>query len=141
VIVDFAHNPHGVDALARMMAAMPGTRRAILLGQAGDRDDASIRELARSAWTMRPDRIFIKELEEYLRGRERGVVPAILESEFRALGAGEGVVSRHEGELDAVRAALAWARPGDLLLLTVHEHRDEVIGLLDGLGAGRGTKG
>ncbi len=141
VIVDFAHNPHGVSALARMMATMPATRRAIVMGQAGDRDDASIRELAQSAWAMRPDRVFIKELEEYLRGRERGVVPEILESEFRALGAGEGVVSRHDRELDAVRAALEWVRPGDLLLLTVHEHRDDVIGLLDGLGAGRGTKG
>ncbi len=141
VIVDFAHNPHGMGALARMMAAMPSTRRAIVMGQAGDRDDASIRELAQSAWTMRPDRIFIKELEEYLRGRERGVVPAILEEEFRALGAGGGVVSRHEGELDAVQAAIDWARPGDLILLTIHEHRDDVIGLLDGLIAGRETKG
>ena len=84
---------------------------------------------------MRPDRVFIKELEEYLRGRERGVVPAILDGEFRALGAGEGVVSRYEGELDAVRAALDWARPGDLILLTVHEHRRDVIEILDALGA------
>jgi len=134
-ILDFAHNPHGVGALARMMAALPAERRAIVMGQAGDRDDASIRELAGSAWTMRPDRVFIKELEEYLRGRERGVVPAILEEEFRALGAREGVVSRHENELDGVRAALAWARPGDLILLTIHEHRREVTEILDGLGA------
>ncbi|MEK7316630.1 MAG: Mur ligase family protein [Candidatus Eisenbacteria bacterium] len=141
VILDFAHNPHGVGALARMVAAMPAARRAIVIGQAGDRDDASIRELAHSAWTMRPDRIFIKELEEYLRGRERGVVPAILEGEFRALGAAEGVVSRHEGELDAVRAAIDWSRPGDLILLTVHEHRDSVIQLLEGLIAGRETRG
>jgi len=134
-ILDFAHNPHGIGALARMMAALPAERRAIVMGQAGDRDDVAIRELAGSAWTMRPDRVFIKELEEYLRGRERGVVPAILDQEFRALGAGEGVVSRHENELDGVRAALAWARPGDLILLTIHEHRREVTEILDGLGA------
>jgi hypothetical protein len=64
-----------------------------------------------------------------------------LESEFRALGAGEGVVSRHERELDAVRAALAWAKPGDLILLTVHEHRGDVIGLLDELAVGRARNG
>ena len=135
VIVDFAHNPHGMDALARMMAAMPAARRGLVIGQAGDRDDESIRELARSGWTMRPDRIFVKELEVYLRGRERGVVPAMLEAEFRALGAGDGVLSRHEGELDAVRAALAWLKPGDLLLLTVHEDREGVAALLNGLVA------
>ena len=135
VIVDFAHNPHGMEALARMMAAMPAARRGLVIGQAGDRDDESIRELARSAWAMHPDRIFVKELETYLRGRERGVVPGMLQQEFRALGAGDGALSRHESELDAVRAALAWLKSGDLLLLTVHEDREGVGELLDGLGA------
>jgi cyanophycin synthetase len=139
IVLDFAHNPHGMRALAGMMASLPAERRAIVTGQAGDRDDASIRELAQSAWTMRPDRIFIKELEEYLRGRKRGVVPAILEAEFRALGAGEGVLSRHDREIDAVRAAIDWARPGDLILLTIHEHRREVMEILDGLGAKSGV--
>jgi len=29
-----------------------------------------------------------------------------------------------------VKKALAWARPGDLLVLLVHKHRDEVLRLL-----------
>lgn len=135
VVLDFIHNPHGMEALAAMMAALPAKRRAVVLGQAGDRDDESIRELARRAWGMRPDRVFIKELEEYLRGRERGVVPAILEAELRSLGAGSGVVSQHAGELEAVKAALEWAEPGDLVLLAVHEQRREVSALLDDLAA------
>lgn len=138
-IVDFAHNPHGVEALARMTAALPATRRALVIGQAGDRDDASIRDLARAAWAMRPDRIFVKELEDYLRGRERGAVPAILEREFRELGAAAPSLSRHEGELAAIHEALAWARAGDLVLLTTHERRRDVIELLNTL-ATRGWK-
>ncbi|HEU4334882.1 MAG TPA: Mur ligase family protein [Candidatus Eisenbacteria bacterium] len=138
-IVDFAHNPHGVEALARMTAALPAARRALVIGQAGDRDDASIRDLARAAWAMRPDRIFVKELEDYLRGRERGAVPAILEGEFRELGAAASSLSRHDGELAAIHEALAWSRPGDLVLLTTHERRREVILLLDSL-ATRGWK-
>lgn len=134
-IVDFAHNPHGVEALARMTAALPAARRALVIGQAGDRDDCSIRELAGAAWAMRPDRIFVKELEDYLRGRERGAVPAILEGEFRALGAAAATLSRHEGELAAIREALAWARSGDLVLLTTHERRGEVIRLLERLAS------
>src|SRR5262249_36056704 len=31
-IVDFAHNPHGVSALARMTAEMPAKRRGIVIG-------------------------------------------------------------------------------------------------------------
>jgi UDP-N-acetylmuramyl tripeptide synthase len=74
-IVDFAHNPHGLRALAAMMSAMPAGRRGIVIGQAGDRTDEAIRALAEAAWAMKPDRMFVKELEDYLRGRERGAVP------------------------------------------------------------------
>ena len=42
-------------------------------------------------------------------------------------------VSRPGGELAAVRDALAWARPGDALLLTVHQDRPAVMALLERL--------
>lgn len=132
-IVDFAHNPHGLAALAEMTAALPAERRGIVLGQAGDRDDDSIRELARAAWAMRPEHVFIKEMESYLRGREPGVVPALIESELLRAGADGAAVSRWASELEAVRASLGWARDGDLLLLTTHSQRNEVVALLQRL--------
>jgi len=138
-IVDFAHNPHGLGAIAAMMAARSASRRGLVIGQAGDRSDDAIRALARAAWAMRPDRIFVKELEDYLRGRERGAVPAILAAEFRRLGAPEASLSTHAAELDAARAALAWLRDGDLLLLLTHERRGDVIALLESL-TGSGWK-
>ncbi|NOT34492.1 MAG: Mur ligase [Candidatus Eisenbacteria bacterium] len=126
-IVDYAHNPHGLAALAEMAAAVPATRRAIVLGQAGDRDDASIRELARAAASMQPDRVFLKEMERFRRGREPGVVLEILASEFRACGLPAAAIESHESETAAVDAAIAWAREGDLLLLTTHAERDQVF--------------
>jgi UDP-N-acetylmuramyl tripeptide synthase len=129
-IVDFAHNPHGLEALAHMTAALPAQRRAIVIGQAGDRDDESIREFARAAWAIRPEHVFIKEMEVYLRGREPGIVPALIESELLRAGAGPHLLSRWPTELAAVHAALAWARAGDLLLLTTHAQREEVVALL-----------
>jgi len=39
-------------------------------------------------------------------------------------------VTRTDSELEAVREALSWARPGDLLVLLVHTQRDEVMALL-----------
>jgi UDP-N-acetylmuramyl tripeptide synthase len=133
VIVDFAHNPHGLTALAEMARAMPARRRAIVVGQAGDRDDESIREFARAAATLRPDRVFIKEMEHYLRGREPGVVPAMIEREMLRMGARAESLVLCESEMGAVRAALLWAEEGDLLLLTTHEERDQVIALLERL--------
>jgi UDP-N-acetylmuramyl tripeptide synthase len=132
-IVDYAHNPHGLAALAGMTAAMPARRRGIVIGQAGDRDDDAIHELARTVWAMGPAHVFIKEMETFLRGRERGVVPAMIDAELRRLGAGGALLSHWESELEAVRASLDWAREGDLLLLTTHAQRDEVIALLDRL--------
>ena len=134
-IVDFAHNPHGLGALVETVAALPAERRAIVLGQAGDRDDASIRALARTAMGMQPAHVFVKEMESYRRGRAEGEIPALLEGELHAAGLGADQVTRHADELAAVRAALAWARSGDVLLLATHEDRDGVLALLGTLAA------
>ena len=44
-------------------------------------------------------------------------------------------MSRPGTELAAVRDALAWAREGDLLLLTVHQDRPQVFALIERLRA------
>ena len=125
MIVDFAHNPHGLAALTDMAGAMPARRRAIVIGQAGDRDDESIREFTRAAWALRPDRVFIKEMDHYRRGRDLGEVPGIIAEELRRLGAHADSLVHCASEAEAVRA-LVWADEGDLPLLTTHEARDEV---------------
>jgi cyanophycin synthetase len=131
ILLDYAHNPHGLMAVLGVAVNLPGRRRLLLvLGQAGDRNDASIRELARAAWAYRPDRILVKELPEMLRGRSEGEVPAILEDELRRLGADDSSLGRARNEMEAVRQALAWARTGDLLLLLVHTQREAVMQLL-----------
>jgi len=132
-IVDFAHNPHGCRALLSMAAALPAERRLVVLGQAGDRTDDAIRELARIVWRARPDRIVLKEMAEDLRGREPGEVPALFEGEFRRLGVPSGTVTRAASEIEAVREALRWAKPGDLLLLLSHIERGAVLDLVERL--------
>ncbi len=132
-IVDFAHNPHGVEALLTMATAMPAERRLILIGQAGDRSEADIRALARGVWRHRPDLVIAKELGDHLRGREKGEIPAMLASELRLQGAPEEAVATATSELAAVRQAFEWAKPGDLLLLISHERRQEVLAWVQAL--------
>jgi len=139
--VDFAHNPHGVTALMEMARALPASRRLVVIGQAGDRDDHAIRELARTAWSGHPDMVVVKEMPNYLRGRPEGEVTGILLDELRRLGARDDQLILTVGELDAVRQALTWARPGDLLLLTIHSDRDSVLRFLQRLGAEGWTPG
>ena len=135
VLVDFAHNPHGVAAIAQLVAAMPARRRLVLLGQAGDRTEPEIRALAAAVWAMRPQRIVIKEMESYLRGRPAGEIPALLRDELGRLGAPPEAVTVEDSETAAVRAALGWAEAGDLLVLLSHAARARTLALLDRLTA------
>jgi cyanophycin synthetase len=135
ILLDYAHNPHGLAALLPLAAALPATRRLLILGQAGDRDEAALRELAEIAWRSRPDRIVIKELPTMLRGRKLGEIPAILEDELRQRGAPQEALGHAADDPAAVEQALAWARPGDLLILLVHTERDAVLARLAAAGA------
>ena len=139
VIVDFAHNPHGIAALLEMAAALPAQRRLITLGQGGDRTDDAIRDLARVAWQARPDRIILKEMQKYLRGRSSGEIVDLMERELRGAGAPAEVLGRAASEMEAVAQALEWAAEGDLLLFSLQAERDEALELLTSLQA-RGWK-
>ena len=135
VLVDFAHNPHGFEALFEMASALPAERRLVLIGQAGDRDDESVRELCRIAWRARPDRIVVKEMPKVARGRSAAEVARVIEEELRSLGATDAHLDHAESEIGAVRRALEWARPGDLLLCLSHSERDSVLALCERLDA------
>jgi UDP-N-acetylmuramyl tripeptide synthase len=132
-VADFAHNPHGMAALVASAAALPAVRRLVILGQAGDRDDRALRDLARSAWAFHPDRIVLKEMDNYLRGRAPGEITGIMREEFLRAGTRPEIITTAPSEYDAVIEALTWARPGDLLLLPVHSERTRVLALLERL--------
>ncbi|HEX6089356.1 MAG TPA: Mur ligase family protein [Gemmatimonadales bacterium] len=130
VLVDYGHNPHGIHALRGFLDTIPARRRLILLGQAGDRDDAAIAELAAAALELSPDRILLKELPTLRRGRGPGEVRAVLRKALLASGFAEDALEDVETEVEAAERALAWAEPGDLLVLLVHEERGRVLELL-----------
>jgi len=135
--VDFAHNPEGLRAILDLASGLEPARVLLILGQAGDRDDASIDALAEIGAAAAPARILLKEMRKYLRGRQEGEVVGMLRDRLRAVAYPDERVAVCDSELDAVREALRWGRSGDLLLLLVHSQRDETLRLLDHLqGAG-----
>jgi len=117
VLVDFAHNPEAMQALFAMARAVPAKRRVLCFGQAGDRTDEQIRELAQSAWAIGLDMAIISELETYARGREPGEVFAIIRDELMKCGARDDQILHFEAESDSFAAALEWAREGDLVVM------------------------
>jgi UDP-N-acetylmuramyl tripeptide synthase len=135
VLVDFAHNPHGMAALGDIASVLRQGRTLVALGQAGDRDDESIRELARAAYALGPDRVIVKEMDKYRRGRAPGEVPRLIVDELRRLGMPPNEITTAPDDMAALRQALAWARPGDLLLVTIHVDQRDALALLGSLVA------
>jgi UDP-N-acetylmuramyl tripeptide synthase len=116
-----------------MAKALPAKRRLVVLGQAGDRSDSAIRDLARIAFESHPDLVILKETRDLLRGREEGEVTAILKNEFLRPGTDADSIRQTDSDYDAVLTALAWSRPGDLILLLTHADRPRILGLLESL--------
>ena len=130
-IVDFAHNPHGMNAFISVARNLPANRKLLVNGQAGDRSDEDIKQLARaSVHGVKFDKIIIKLMKSYDRGRETGEAANILKQEYINSGIDDENISLVEQELDAIQQAIDWAQPGDLLILLVHEKRSKVLELL-----------
>ena len=130
IVVDFAHNPDGWRALVAAVHGLAARRVLVLVGQAGDRDDAALRDLAAAVLTAHPSIVVLKEMEEYLRGRELGEVTQLLAFEFSAQGVPADSLRFATSEVEGVRVALAEAQAGDLVILGVHSDYAEVMDLL-----------
>ncbi|MFF5229949.1 cyanophycin synthetase [Dactylosporangium sp. NPDC000521] len=131
VLVDYAHNPAAIRAIGDLVDRLWGADHAVAaVTLPGDRRDDLLRESAREV--ARFDRVVIYE-DSDRRGRAPGEVPAILHDELAATSPdATRIVVRTVDE--AVPAALAMARPGDVVLL-LYEKIEPVLSLLRTLGA------
>ncbi len=117
VLVDFAHNVDAMRALFHLARHLQARRRILCFGQAGDRPDNAIADLAASAWRIGLHRVIISELEKYYRGREPGEVFDIMARALRAAGADDSQIAHCPDEMSSLHHALEHARPGDLVIM------------------------
>jgi cyanophycin synthetase len=140
VLIDYAHNPEGLRGLLSVAEHLRGGsgRLCLLLGHAGNRQDADIEELARVAARFRPDLVVVKENDSQLRGRAPGEVPRILRAELKRSGLPESVLPVCDTEVEAARYALDWARPRDVLVFPMHSQiaRAAVMAMLESMRPG-----
>jgi len=133
VLTDYAHNPDGLGKLLSVGRALnPTGRLALILGQAGNRDNTEILALADVALSFKPDLIVLKDLQGYMRGRTFGEIPQLMREHLIDCGYDESRLRLIQTELDSVQCCLDWAQPGDLLVLPVHAAtaQDAVAALL-----------
>lgn len=127
VLVDFAHNPEAMAAIFDIAAARPAKRRALCFGQAGDRTDRQISELALGAWAIDLQHVFVSELADYYRGRSEGEVFDIMRDTLLAAGAEPNQITHNDLEMESLEAALQWARPGDLVIMLALGDADNIL--------------
>ena len=136
VYVDYAHNPEGLHGLLQAVGARGRKGRlAMILGHAGNREDADLRAVAAVAAAFAPELVVLKDISGYERGRASGEVAAIMQAQLRAAGLPQDAIETQLDEVAAARRPLEWARDGDLVVLPVHElaARTEIIALLDAM--------
>ena len=138
VFVDYAHNPDGLQGLFEAVdtKARKG-RLALILGHAGNREDADLRAVAATAAGSHPDLVVLKDIAGYERGRASGEVAAIMRAQLLEDAVQPEAIATCLDEVEAARIPLAWARDGDLLVLPIHEMdaREQVTALLDRMAA------
>ncbi|WP_242512288.1 Mur ligase family protein [Pseudolysobacter antarcticus] len=136
VFLDYAHNAEGLRGLLDVATRQRGSSRLLLvLGQAGNREDKEIRELAQVAASFHPDHIVLKDIDGMLRGRAAGEVATILRDELVRAGLSSDAIVECLDEFTAARSALAAARAHEVLVLPIHggNARNNTVVLLDQL--------
>ena len=127
VLLDYAHNVHGLDAILDTTAKLDAKRRILTISTAGDRTEHEIRLLASHAASSGVEEIIVSDCLGYERELGKGGVPRILMDEFRRLGK---EVALFDSELESVEAAFRQSQPGDLLILLVKAERSEALAVI-----------
>ena len=126
VFLDFGHNPRAVRAAMSTVTALHPRRLTVIMAAPGDRSDLDIADVAAEVFVAKPDRVLLRDLPHYLRGRAVGEVPEIFERAFRQLGFPTDAIARAATEVDALERAFADAEAGDVVVVLVHLDHEEV---------------
>lgn len=133
VVVDFAHNPAGLDHLldvGRGLASGKGSLIAVV-GSAGDRPDDALTELGRLAGA-RADVVVVKDTVKYLRGRASGDIPKLIlngASQFR-----HENVRVEPNEFAAFERSMSLTSAGDVVVIMCIEDLDKILDQLTETG-------
>ncbi len=138
ILIDYAHNPAGLAGLLDVANGLraASSRLGLLLGQAGNRENADIDALANTAARYTPDLIVLKDIEGMLRGRADGEIAAMMARLLVSAGVAPDSIKTTLSELDAAKQLVEWANAGDVVVLPMHGAvaKQAMRDWLDGLG-------
>lgn len=130
VIVDFAHNEGGVQAMVELVESLRPKRSFMVLGQAGDRNTSLLEGMASAAAKLPCTHYWIKQIEKHTSDRSAVETAEILRDAMENAGVPSEKLSICDNELHAAMIALQQVQEGDVLLLFSHTHYEEVVSIL-----------
>jgi cyanophycin synthetase len=116
VILDYAHNPHAIEAMCSVVEQLhvPG-RKIVVLAAPGDRRDEDIRAVATNAAGHFDH--YICRRDDSLRDRGHAEVPEMLRDTLIKEGVAEDAIQVIPTEVESVDTALRAGRSDDLILI------------------------
>jgi cyanophycin synthetase len=120
VMLDYAHNPHGIKALGRFINSFDLNPKIGVITGVGDRRDEDIIALAEEAARIF-DEIIIRH-DEDLRGRTHEEMDQLLTTGIRKIDPAKPLQFIW-GECDAVEYAILHRKPGSLIVVLVEDYR------------------
>ncbi|MEH6709812.1 MAG: Mur ligase family protein [Paraglaciecola polaris] len=126
VIVDFAHNEHGMRAVVNMAKQLNASRYISMFSHAGDRSNDDMHNLTSAVRALDAAVYVIAELDKYLRGRAPHEVPALSRQFLLEMGVDDQGILTADSPLQGAQKAVAAAEHGDVVLLFVLEQRQEI---------------
>ena len=114
VVVDYAHNPHGFEALGKFLSKIPDSPKVGVIAGVGDRRDEDTVNLGRLSAQMF-DEIIIRQ-DRNLRGKSDDEIIALMVKGIKDIDPNKKVtIIKKEDE--AIRYAISSAKPGSFLTL------------------------
>lgn len=120
VLVDYGHNPAALRAIGDLLHRLPARRRVCAGNGSGNRRDEDLREFGTILAGIY-DEVVLSDPDP--RGRELGETPRLIQEAAVEAGMPPGRIHHAASEEAAMEAALALARPGDLVVLQADDHQ------------------
>ncbi len=114
-LVDFAHNPAGLELLCDFVSKMEGSPKVGIISGTGDRRDEDIRELGKISGRYF-DEIIIRQ-DKHLRGRKAEEIVALLVEGINETKKQEIPIKIIYNEKEAISYAYETAKPGSLVTI------------------------
>jgi cyanophycin synthetase len=114
VMVDYAHNPHGINAIGKFVKSVDATVKIGIIAGVGDRRDSDLMSVGEEAAKVF-DEIIVK-LDEDLRGRTPDEILHLVTAGIKRYDAGKKITV-NTSECAAVEMAIHGAVPGSFITI------------------------